>query len=339
MTVLVTGANGLVGSHLVEELLQEGARVRILVRDATRSAAWQERGVEVVVGDIRDRSAVGRAVRGAAVIHHCAAAIGHHSRQTIYDTNREGVRHVLEAVRQARAGRVVLLSSVNVLGTRHLDPATEDLPCRRSHDPAADVKIEAEQLGLAYHRHHGLDVTILRPGFIHGPGDHRNLPKLAETVRRGKFAFIGSRDNIVPIVHVRDVVQAMRLAGDTPAARGRIYHITDGSRATIGELVDLLAELQDVPPPRKVLPYALPWLVCQGFALLGLLRIVKGPGPVTRTALRFLGTSRFVDISRARAELGYAPRIDLAAGIADTLRWINEKARPTSPVECRVVRA
>jgi nucleoside-diphosphate-sugar epimerase len=219
---------------------------------------------------------------------------------------------------------VVLLSSVNVLGTHDLDPATEDLPCRRSGDPAADVKIEAEQLALDEHRRHGLDVTILRPGFIYGPRDTRNLPKLAGAVRRGKFAFIGSRDNVVPIVHVSDVVQAMLLAAQAPAARGRVYHVTDGSRTTVGAFVDYLAELLHCPPPQKVLPYAVPYLGCVVFEAWGWLRGRPAAAPITRASLRFLGTSRFVDVRRAREELGYDPRVTYREGVATTLRWIEE---------------
>jgi nucleoside-diphosphate-sugar epimerase len=326
-----------VGSHLVDELLRRGTAVRALVRDPARADALRERGIEVIVGDVCEAATLDEAVKNIDIVYHCAAAVGHHSRQTIYQTNRDGVAHLLDAVKKAGAGRVVLLSSVNVLGTRNLNPATEDLPCRRSSDPAADVKIEAERLTLEYTQKHGLDATILRPGFIYGPGDTRNLPKLAAAVHRGKFAFIGSRDNVVPIVHVSDVVQSMLLAGDNPAARGRIYHVTDGSRTTIGELVDHLADLQGVPRPQKRLPFLVPWAACWLFDLLGWLRLFKGPGPINRPGLRFVGTSRFVDIGRARQELGYHPEVEFRYGIAATLRWIEEQQH--EPIEFAHARA
>src|SRR5262249_10428217 len=150
-------------------------------------------------------------------------------------------------------------SSVNVLGTRNLDPATEDVPPRRSHDPAADVKIEAEQLAHDYLQR-GVDVTIVRPGFIYWPRDSRNLPRIIDAVRRGKFRYIGSKDTVVRIVHVSEVVQALLLAGTVPAARGRTYHVTDGSRTTIGQVVEHIAGLLGVPPPRRVMFFAVPLL-------------------------------------------------------------------------------
>jgi len=323
MKTLVTGATGLVGSHVVDELLHRNEPVRALVRDSARGTDLEKRGVEVFAGDVRDPAAFDGVLKDVDVIQHCAAAVGHFTKKDIYDTNLSGVRNLLEACRREGGKRVVLVSSVNVLGTRNLDPATEDLPYRYSRDPAADVKIGAEHLALDYDRL-GVAVTIVRPGFIYGPGDTRNLPKLADAIVRGKFRFMGSRDNVVPIVHVEDVAQALVLAANTPAAAGRIYHITDGSRTTIGELVDFLAQHLGCPPPQKVLPYTVPYLACVVFDLLNKTGLRKRPGPVTRAGLRFLGTSRFVDISRARNELGYSPRVLYRDGMAAALQWLKE---------------
>ncbi|MCS6851280.1 MAG: NAD(P)-dependent oxidoreductase [Gemmataceae bacterium] len=337
MTTLVTGATGFVGSHVVEELLGLGEPVRALVRDPNKADRWRQRGVEVVVADVTDPQGLRAAVRDVGVIHHCAAAVGHYTKQQFYAVNLEGFRNLLEAVRHAGQPRVVFLSSINVLGTRNLDPATEETPCRRSNDPAADVKIEAEQLALEYSQRHGLDLVILRPGFIYGPGDQRNLPKLVEAIRRGTFRYIGSRNHVVPIVHVSDVVQAMVRAARVAAARGRIYNITDGSRTTIGELADHIAGLLGCPPPRKTIGYALPFAACVMFEVLTRLKLYRGVSPIQRPALRFLGTSRYVDIRRARTDLGYTPLVGYREGIAATLRWLEEQDHGRTAVASPVV--
>jgi nucleoside-diphosphate-sugar epimerase len=211
-----------------------------------------------------------------------------------------------------------------VLGTRHLDPATEDMPCHRSHDASADVKIDIEDLVQEYVQHRGVDVTILRPGLIYGPGDRHNLPQMMRALQRGKFAFIGSRDHIAPIVYISDVVEAILLAGQTPASRGRVYHITDGSRTTIGAFIDRLAELAGCPAPQKVIPYALPYLACCLFDGLDALHLPRGRAPVTRASLRHLGTSRFFGIERAARELNYVPRVFHPEGLAAAVDWMKE---------------
>jgi nucleoside-diphosphate-sugar epimerase len=331
MITLVTGATGFVGSHVVDALRERDDAVRVLIRDGQKADGFRERGMEVVVGDLRDAAVMGEAVRGVNVIHHCGAAVGPYSKKEIYATNLGGVRTLLDAVRNAGRARIVLLSSVNVLGTRNLDPATEVTPYQYSGDPAADVKIEAEKLALDYHRQFGVDVTILRPCFIYGPRDPHNLPKLISSMQRGKFRFIGSRDNIVPIVHVEDVARAMLLAAGKPAARGRIYQISDGSRTSIGDLVNQLAELLHCPKPEKVLPYLVPRLGCSVFEWLQRLGLRKKPGPVTRASLRFVGTSRYIDIRRAREELGYTPQITLQEGLGPSVSQILENSDVGAP--------
>lgn len=330
MLTLVTGAAGFVGRQVLEELLRRNEPVRAMVRDAQQAAELQALGVETVIGDIRDPSAVERAVGGTAVVQHCAAAVAsHYSDQEIVDINLGGVRTVLEALRKAGSGRMVLVSSINVLGNRNLEGPTEDWPCRRSREIRGDVKIDAERLALAYHRDHGVDIVIVRPALIYGPGD-ANIPKLLAAIRRGKFSFIGSRVNIIPTVHVSDVAQAVLKAGVSPLASGRIYHLSDGERTTADEFASYLAELIGAARPERVLPYAVPAMVCTTFETLKRLGLRSGTGPVNRVTLRFLGTSREVDISRAREELGYRPGVSFREGMADTVQRIERSASEQS---------
>jgi nucleoside-diphosphate-sugar epimerase len=320
MVSLVTGAAGFVGSHLVAELLAaEGGNVRALVRRAESAAKLH--GADVRSGDVRDSAVVHNAVQGVDVVYHCAAAAGSASSpREVCDIALTGTRNVLEGLRREGRGRAVLLTGVIVLGARHLDGAAEDLPYRRSGDPSHDVKIEIEQMAWEYEQRHGVDVTVLRPGLIYGPRDRRNLPQMIRAVRGGRFAYIGSRDNVMPIVYVGDMVQAMRLAARTPAARGRAYHITDGSRTTIGQFIDYLAELLGCPPPRKVIPFVVPYLGCLLFESLAALRVYHGPAPINRTGLNFLGSSRVIDITRARRELGYEPSVSYRDGLPLALK-------------------
>jgi nucleoside-diphosphate-sugar epimerase len=309
MTTLVTGATGFVGTRLVNELLSLGGSIRALIRSADKADELRGRGIETVVGDLRDPESMRRAVRDAKQIFHCAAANSKCNAEEIRETNLGGMRNLLEAVRHENGGRVILMSSINVYGSNSIAHGTEETLLCRSGEVHADVKIEGEELARQYADQHGLEITILRPGLIYGPGEFHHLPRLADAIRRGKFVFLGSRKNIVPLVYISDMIQAMLLAAETPQATGRAYSITDGSRSTIGDLVDHLARLMNCPRPMRVLPYSLAWFVCTLFDQL------KRAGPINRTTLRFLGTSRFFDIQRAREELGYQPRVGLREGL------------------------
>jgi nucleoside-diphosphate-sugar epimerase len=320
---LVTGGNGFVGRALIDQLHARQESVRALVRNPAQEERLRARGVEVIVGDILDPQAVRQATAGVQVVYHCAAAVGDRfTAREIWNTNLGGVSVLLEAAASAGVGRIILLSSVNVLGSKNLDPATEDLPCRKSHDAAADVKIAAERLALDSAGRSGTEVVILRPGFIYGQGDPHNLPRIITALRRGKFAFIGSRDHVIPIVHVDDVVQAMLLAARAPGIAGQAFLITDGSRTTIGEFVDCLADAVGCARPQKTLPGFLPRLACVFFDAVRLV-IPKCPAPITRAGVRFLGTSRYVDIGRARDKLGYVPAVDHRQGLLEVVKALS----------------
>jgi nucleoside-diphosphate-sugar epimerase len=215
-----------------------------------------------------------------------------------------------------------LISSLHVLGIGDLDGVTEDLPCRRTYDHASNAKIDMEHRALELARTGGPEVVILRAGVTYGPGDPRNIPKLIAALRDGRFSFLGSRRYIVPIVHVSDLVRAMLLAAEAPGAAGRVYHITDGTRTTIGEFIDHLADLAGCPRPQKMWPRV---VVRTLMPLVALARRVhpRFPLPIAPGPLRFLGTSRYVEIRRARDELGYAPQIDYRAGLTEEAAGIS----------------
>jgi nucleoside-diphosphate-sugar epimerase len=323
MTSLVTGATGFVGRNLVSHLAGQGRAVRALYRDERKGRALLGHGEETILGDACDPVTIQRAVAGVDVIYHCAAAHSTSAADEIRRTNLASVRSLFEAIRASGARpRVILMSSLNVLGIRSYADATESLPRRRTNDLHVDLKIEAEELAERWIAD-GLDIVILRPGLIYGPGDP-HLPKLAQAVRPGKFVFIGSRDNVVPLVYVSDMVQAMMLAADSQRAAGRTYNITDGSRTTIGELVGHLARVLDCEVPKRVLPTVVPRVANSLCGLLG------RAGPISPSALRFLGTSRHVDIRRAEEELGFHPQVPVAQGVPAMADWLREELSAAS---------
>lgn len=325
MPVLVTGATGFVGSHLLDELLARGVEVRALVRAPHQAETIRQRGVDVRLGDIREPGLMNVIVRDIDVVYHCAAAVGpNHSRQTIYETNLTGVLNLLHALHQADRGRAVLLSSIGVLGMMDFETAREDFPWQTTGDPATDVQIEMEKLAIHYHHRHSVDSVILRAGSIYGPRDPHTLPPLLRSLRDGTFSFVGSPDNVVPIVHVTDVVQAMLLAGASACSSGRIYQVADGARTTAAQFLQRVGELTGLQVSEKVQPL---WRAkAQRGIWEALGRWLGRPAALDRAGLRLLGLSRHIDISRAREELGFRPRMTFEDGLADALRGLSPHA-------------
>lgn len=321
MTALVTGATGFVGRNLVASLAKRNEKVRALYRDPVKAQLYLSNNVEAFHGDACDAALLRLAVDGADTIYHCAAAHSSSRADEIRHTNLRSVEVLLDAVRNSDSkARVVLMSSINVLGDRSFSQCTEDMHRRQTGELHVNLKIAAEELAERSMRD-GLDIVILRPGLIYGAGDP-HLTKMAHAIYHGKFMYLGSRHNIVPLVHISDMVEAMVLAGRVPAARNRVYHITDGSNTTISELVALIVGTLQCAEPRRVLPAVVPRLanaVCGTFGR---------NGPVSASALRFLGTSRHVDIERARRDLGFVPKVAVAQGIAESATWLQQAALP-----------
>jgi nucleoside-diphosphate-sugar epimerase len=293
-----------------------------LYRDAAKADRLSSES-EAFVGDVCDEKFIRKAIAGVNVIYHCAAAHSTATTDEMQRTTLPSLRALIAATRSAQPRpRIILMSSINVLGNGSYENAAENAPRRKTGELHVDLKIEAEQFAERSVSD-GVDVVTLRPGLIYGPGEP-HLPKLADAIRAGKFVFIGSRENIVPIVFVSDMVSAMILAAETPSASGRVYHVTDGSRTTIGQLVALLAKATNSVEPSRKLPKLVPRLANSVCGMLG------KSGPVKQSAMRFLGSSRHVDISRARAELNYQPKVQVAEGIRSIGEWLGRSTATQS---------
>ena len=313
---LVTGATGFVGGHLVSYLLERREPVRVFVRRAEQAARFRRLGVEVIIGDLGDRQALAAAVRAVKVVYHCAAARELASDDEIRSTNLDGVRDLLHAVCDASCRRLILLNPLNVLGACSAEVLNEERPFSRTGVVYSDVSIDAESLGLQFFRDRSVEVTILRPGLVYGPGD-RHLPTLASALRRGAFTFPGSQHNVVPLLFIRDLVELMVRVVPVPVAAGRVYNVTDGACTTAQQLLATLAESMSCEVPRRVCRQLVPNIT------RNLCRWV-GWRPAGRTTIsQTMSLSRPVDVNRVWVEVGFRPSVPLLQGLQATLPWLH----------------
>ena len=255
--VLVTGADGFIGSHLVEALVARGTAVRALVHynsfghwgwldsipEATRQA------IEVVAGDVRDRGCVQEAVAGCSVIFHLAALIAipysYRAAESYLETNIRGTLTLLEAARALGVTKFVQTSTSEVYGSARRVPIDEEHPLQ-AQSPYAASKIAADQLALSFHRSFGLPVAVIRPFNTYGPRQSTRaviptiITQLATGVRQLSLgALTPTRD----FSFVSNTVSGFLAVADHPNAVGQVINVGSGFEITVGDTARLIAEL------------------------------------------------------------------------------------------------
>src|SRR5437763_9920133 len=206
MTVLVTGATGLLGSHLIDVLVERGECVRALVRPGEAVGAYGIRpqaqpAVQICRGDLGDRASLAAAVRGVDRVLHCAARTGPWGPQVDYETaNVRGLRTLVESALAAGVRRFVHVSSITVHGNDVHGTADETAPLRVEPNPYSRSKVAGEHLLARLIREQGAPVTIVRPGWIYGPRDVARFARFAAMIQRGKVVVVGPGNNHVPLI-------------------------------------------------------------------------------------------------------------------------------------------
>jgi len=321
--VLVTGATGFTGGHLVRHLSRAGHQVRALVRPSA-AAPWLEHvGAERANGDLLDAESLARALDGVEVVYNIAALYREAGRPTseYRAVNALAVGRIIELAKAAGAARVVHCSTVGVHGDIEHPPANEDAPLRPG-DIYQDTKLEGEQIGRTAAARVGMDLVIARPSGIYGPCDRR-LFKIFGAIAQRRFVMLGTGANYYHVTYIDDLCDGFMLCGSVPAAAGRTYILAGAELTTLRELVDVTAEVAKVPSPRSRFPVWPVWLAGAACELLCAPFGIEPP--IYRRRVDFFRKSRAFDITRARQELGFAPRIGVREGIGRTLEWYREQ--------------
>jgi nucleoside-diphosphate-sugar epimerase len=294
--------------------------VSALVRtEASPASALKEAGVSMVTGDLRDRDALAAATDGVEVVYHIAAmyrqaGLGDEVYRAV---NATAVANVVEAAARAGVRRVVHCSTVGVHGDVEHPPANEDAPLKPG-DIYQVTKLEGERLARDSGSRLGVEVTIVRPTGIYGPGDRRLL-KLFRGVARRRWITLGDGKIYYHLTFIDDLVDGFRLCGTHPAAANRTYILAGGEVTTLNDLVGLVADVAGVATPTRHLPVWPFWVA--GAACEAICAPFGIEPPIFRRRVDFFTKSRAFDITRARTEIGFAPRVGLREGTRRTLEW------------------
>ncbi len=322
--VWMSGAGGFVGRHLAERLLQDGCRVICLLRSEGAAASeLRKLGAEIVLGDLLEPEGFRESLAGVDRIFHLAAAYrdGGTSRADFMRINVDATGKLLEMAAKSGVGRFIYCSTVGVHGDCKGVPLSESAACvpqeeygRSKHLAEGLVRIAAAGLGL--------QMVIIRPVGIYGPGDWR-LGKLFVSIARKRFFMIGKGNNRYHLTYIDDLVEAFRLASMVPAAVNQTYIIAGDDVPTIKELCLEIARQLNVSLPSLSIPL---WpvyimaLLCEG-----LCRPLGVSPPLFRRRLDFFSKARWFDTAKAKRELGYQPKVGLQDGVTRAIEWYRMK--------------
>lgn len=319
---LVTGATGFTGRALSKRLCDLGYDVSAFVRATSKTDELKQWGVKPIVVDITDADAVMRAYEPCDRIFNIAAAFRteHDSEAEFRKVNAAATDHLLEAAKQKGVGRFVHCSTVGVQGEIKNPPADEEASFNPG-DRYQQTKLEGELFARAAFEQ-GLPGTVVRPVGIHGPGDTRFL-KLFRPIAKRRFVMVGRGQSLYHMTYIDDLIDGFLLAAEKDAALGAVFTIGGAKYTTLKELVDLIADVLDVPPPRLRVPY---WPVNVAAHLCPMLcKPFKIQPPIYPRRVEFFKKSRAFSIEKARKRLGYEPKVSLRDGLAKTAAWYREE--------------
>jgi NAD dependent epimerase/dehydratase len=316
-TVAVTGAEGFIGSHLVELLVRRGHRVRAMVLyNMFSSKGWLDTlepdvtdQVDVVFGDVRDPATVRELVEGAEVIYHLAAIgsvpYSYSAPRSFVDTNTIGTLHVLEAARACRTPRLVHTSTSETYGTARTVPISETHPLQ-AQSPYAASKTAADKLVESFHLSFGVPAVTLRPFNTFGPRQSTRavIPQIITQLASGsQQLMLGALDPTRDFSYVLDTAQAFIEVGNAPASAvlGELFNCGPGDDIAIGKLAEDICRLMGVEAD--------------------ILEDPKRLRPKDSEVMRLV-----CDATKLRERTGWAPRYTRDEGLRETIEWFREPA-------------
>jgi nucleoside-diphosphate-sugar epimerase len=317
--VLVTGASGFLGGAVARALLDRGAQVVALVRNPNAVKARLPAEVELLPGDITHADRLPSFPSEVDTVVHAAGMLGRfRATESLYRlVNTTGTINVLRASEAAGIKRFLLVSSAGVLGPVKLPPADESWPLAPSNGYERS-KAEAERLIRRAHKKGRIRVSVVRPEFIYGPGDHHVLG-LFRAVRDRRFFLIGSGNTLLHPTYITDAVQGILAAIYRSNFDDSVFLVAGPRPVSVRELSETAAQALGVSARQLRWPRLAAYSAAAALEVVG--RLTRRDVPLTFSRIRFFTENRAFRTSRAETVLGYKPRFSLEEGIAQTVNW------------------
>jgi nucleoside-diphosphate-sugar epimerase len=329
VTTLVTGGAGFLGSHVAHLLAEAGERPRVLALPDEPLTALDGCDCEVVRGDLTDRASLGPALAGVVRVVNCAARTGPWGPKAEYErANVVGLETLVEAALAADVRRIVHISSITVHGNNVRGAVDETAPFRVEPNPYSRSKLAGEYLLQRMLAEERAPVTVVRPGWIYGPGDRASFGWVTDRIAHGRMGIVGRGDNRLPLIFVRDAARGVLLAADADGVEGNAYLLVNDEPVTQREFLGAIASELHVPEPTRHVPYAAAFVAGAAAETAWKLAHRPEPPPVMRYGTQLLGGQNLFVVARARRELGFVPVVDMAEGVRQGVEWYLAERAP-----------
>jgi len=328
---LVTGATGLLGSHIVEQLRLRDKPVRALVRPGSDTRWLKTQNVEFAEGSLSDTASLKKAMEGVNAVYHSAARVGDWGPwHDFVKITIDGTRNIAQAAAAAGCERFLHISSISAYG--HPDgeglvlDETAPLGQNLHHwSYYSRAKVEAEKMLWAMHEAGQIKLTVIRPSWLYGPRDRATIFRLSRMLRDRKTKILGDGENRLNVVYAGNVAEACILAVESEKALGQAYNCCNDGVMKQKDWMNLLAAELGAPPVTKHVPYKVAYtaafiLECIYHALR-----IKKPPMVTRYAVWLMGRRCFFSADKARNELDWKVTVPYEEGVKKTIAWLRKQ--------------
>ncbi len=321
--VLVTGANGFIGSKLCETLLKNRFHVTGLVRSSSDLHYLKGLDVKLVFGDITDIVKLSSKIGKVETIYHVAGLASDWGEyRKFHETNVTGTLKVLRFAKKIKAKKTVILSSLSVMGFNQKSCSENDTP-KIQNTPYVISKSVMEKMALGYARRNRINITILRPGDVYGPHDRTTTLKLLEALENGKMGFINGGRALLSPLYIENLIQAMKKASAPDMGVNQIYNITDGISVTWQDYIGYYCNTMKIPLPSLNVHIRIAYVLAWFSETLYKIFRIKSPPLLTCYRVNHAGLDYDFKIDKAINGLNYHPDRNLKKHVEHTVNWYN----------------
>jgi nucleoside-diphosphate-sugar epimerase len=323
LSALVTGASGFIGGRLAERLaVEEGVRVRGMVRDPKKGERLRNLPLEIVRANLLDAGSLRGAIDGCDLVFHCAAVVRETGdRNEFFDTNVKGTENILKVSRDAGVKKFIHFSSVSVYGMDPPDRVDETTPFQPCGNLYCDTKLAAEKAVWAAHQEARLPVVVIRPANVYGPYSNPWSIRPIKLVNSGQMMLINGGTGLCNYVYIDNLLDATLMATKRDESVGEVYLVSDGTAVTWKGFCGYYAKMAGKPNIRSV-PKWFGKALALGMEVTS--KLGGKPPKLTREAVAYLTRKACFSVEKARRDLRYQPRISLEEGMKLTEQWLRE---------------